>query len=89
MTQEMRDMPEPVPLGKYTVRVDHNTTHRPHNSREFIFRVTSGDVTSVYRCEVDMHSLPTKASIRETAAFLLRVQNKSKLFDYESTQRYP
>jgi hypothetical protein len=89
----MRIDPEPFPFGRYTVRVDHNTTHRPHNSREFMFRVTDdrpkeGRITSVYRCEIDMAKLLDK-SPRETAAFLMRLDRKTHLFDYQSTDKYP
>jgi hypothetical protein len=93
MSQEMRDQPEPFSFGRYTVRVDHNTTHRPHNSREFLVRITDrkpneGLITSVYRCEVDME-LTRDMDPRETAGFLMRYKRRTHLFDYQSTDRYP
>jgi hypothetical protein len=88
-----RNDPEPFTFGRYTVRVDHNTTHRPHNSREFLLRVTEhrpkdGLITSVYRCEVDME-LTRDMGARETAGFLMRYKRRTHLFDYQSTERYP
>jgi hypothetical protein len=39
-------------VGDALVRIDHNTTHRPFNSREFNIRVRRAGIVSVYRFEV-------------------------------------
>jgi hypothetical protein len=70
----------------HVVIIDHNTTHRPYNSREFIFRIRTtakaGHCFKVYRVEIDLEELAGKSE-RHIAEILLRgPRRKSLLFTY-------
>jgi len=70
----------------HQVLIDHTTTHRPYNSREYIFRVRTpakgGHCIKVYRIEIDQEEL-TGMSERHIAETLLRgPRRKTLLFTY-------
>jgi len=80
--------PVPHQFGDATVIVDHNTTHRPHGTREFNFRIKRADIVTAYRVDVALEDVDG-LSQRELAEYLLnhvRYRSRSKLFHYRESE---
>ena len=69
-------------IGDAFVRVDHNTTHRPHGTREFNFRVRRAGKVTVYRIDVPEREV-ARMTPKQLAEYLAQREDRaSRLFSY-------